>query len=102
MHQQKTVKATPRMRKGARNAVVRAAPESSVWNAVLEKTVWCDDQRLHELDPEGELQLTDIKVPGRKMSVRMVTAFMDELSRDILYEMSTLVALSCCVTTLKT
>lgn len=32
----------------------------------------------------------------------MVTAFMDELSRDILYEMSTFVALSCCVTMLKT
>lgn len=48
------------------------------------------------------LPLTEMNVPGRNISVKMVTAFIDELSRDIFNEISTFVALSCCVTMLKT
>jgi hypothetical protein len=40
-------------------------------------------------------KLAERKVPGRNINVTTVTAFMEELSLDILYEMSTFVALSC-------
>jgi len=43
-----------------------------------------------------------MKVPGRNINVTIVIAFMEELSLDILYEISTFVALSCWVTMLNT
>lgn len=38
-HQQNTVKTTATIRKGKKNCVVCAVPDSFVWKATLEKTV---------------------------------------------------------------
>jgi hypothetical protein len=54
------------------------------------------------LDTTPELKTPDTNVAGRKTIVKVVIAFMEELSRDMLRAMSILTALSCCVTVLKT